>query len=538
MKGYYDIRIRRASTGAVRKYSIHNHIMPGFYDILMAKSVSDNTNSVIDTLVFGDGVGAHSANATVLNGNIVYEKKYNDYNPPTNLSATDASTEFAHELKFNAFNTGEMLTIGEVAIGSRIGSDFVIASLTHIKDANGEPATLILMPGDEIDVTWTFIIARPIFLQGYEPSAPDYLVSNIRTYNDTTNTSIDYEMLTAYPNWHLMGLGRILSLIANRNSLITKTTWVFRKWNNTTLQWDVITPTLAQLKATGLYFWTDETDPLYETPKTLFAPSLLAPIKLSWKRAESSFGRQFTLRMSMNDLYTRWEASFNTPDSKTFEPKVVQSFNIVHTVDASNYYTQLQTTPYVIATVYKNGLVVHNLLADEFGNCKFTVPRRGLKVTDKYVIRAHVNGHQISQEYTYEVPSTDPVNMITSAREVTGGVLQYAPHATMFQLAPSIIGQSYDITVGYELIQGSRTYSPVSYFPDNLDFTKTISFWVTGEFKIGDKFIIRRRNSTTTAIVETFTYEVKSLNTTTIRKAMQSPNDQLLLKVKAYDTTV
>jgi len=538
MKGYYKLRIRRAATGAMREYSFHNHIMPDFYEILMAKSVNDNNNSVIDTLVFGDGIGSHAADATVLNGSIVYEKKYNDYNPPLNLSAAQASTEFAHELHFNAFNTGEILRIGEVAIGARVNGDFKIASLTHIKDANGDPTTLILMPGDEIDVVWTFIVARPLFLPGYETTPLDYLVSNIYSYSNTNRYAIDYEMLTAYPNWHLMGLKRILSLIANRNSLVTKTTWHYQKYNQGSSLWEEIEPTVALLRSGGLRLFTDSADPLYEVPKDLFVPNLLAPVKLSWVQNDAVFGNSFTLKLTLNDLYTRWEASYRTPDSAITEPKVVTMLDVTYTSNATNYETKIQTTPYVLVTVYKNGLVKHNLLADEFGVCRYTVPRKGLLDTDEYLVRAHVNGHQLKQTINYPVPTVEVDNLITCANYVTNGTQQYAPHAVMFSIAPSIVGKTYKVTGASTLVEGARSYTPAIDANSTVfgDITRTLSW--TGDFKIGDKFTISIRDNVTNAIVQTVQFEVRQLLGTNMRNTKQTPSDQLFLKVKAYNVTV
>lgn len=535
MKGYYQIKIRRAATGATRVYNFLNHIMPDFYEILLAKSVNDNSNSVIDTLVFGDGVGSHSTDATVLNGSIVYEKKYNSYQPPINLSATTASTEFLHQLRFNFFITDGMISVGEVAIGARINGEFKIASLTHIKDVNSEPTIMVLMPGDEVDITWNLIIARPTFLDGYEATKPDYLISKVDSYSDTVKYEIDYQMLTAYPNWHLMGLKRIMSLMAERNTLITKTTWNYQLFANSV--WTVIDPTLEQLKSGNVKFGTDHTLSGYTVAKELYVPAILAPVKVSWNKSTSNFSESFLVKLTMEDLYARWEKLFTSKLNNKLPPQVVNILNVNYTTDAVNYNAVIQTTPYVIVTVYKNGTAFKNLLANEFGVCGFKVTRKGLLDTDVYQVKAHVNGYQLLQTVVFPTVTVEP-NLLTADTSIKAGTDGISPHAIFFNVAPSLIGKTYMVKGSINMVAGVRTVFPDLNAPSATygDISRVISF--QGQFIIGDVITINLVDPNNFQILQTAQFEVKNLFTLDTRKQVQDVSEQLLLRVKAYDVEV
>lgn len=534
MKGYYQISIRRAINGAVRLLSFHNHIMPDFFEILMAKQVADNSNSVIDTLVFGDGVGTHPANATALNGSIVYEKKYNDYVPPANLAANLAATEFMHVFRFNGFNTTPgLLQVGEVAIGARVNGEFKIASMIHIQDANGEPSKLILMPGDEIDVTWSLIIARPAYIAGFESAPMDFVTGNTSggVYNGVVVSNIDYEMFVAYPNWQLMGLKRVLALCANRNALVTKTPWEFRYGGI------VVDPTAVQLRA-GITFQTDNTIPGYVAASELYVPSIIGPIRLAWSNTESRFTNALGLKFVLDNLYTRWKNSFRTTYSEKTEPQLVRELIVSYTQVVGGtgiywYNVKIKTAPYAFVTVYKNGSVYKNLLADEFGNCSWDVERTLVLSTDKFTTRAHVEGDQLTHEFMFPAPG-DPAKFLYQASTLRSGEWPYA-QAYWIGVLPSVTGKRFFLEYEFELLPDQQRPNGVTVTNETAtygDVGRIVR--LQGNFYVGDKVTFKLKNSTTNALLETLVLTVDQVNMTNKPAYPKTDiSDQLFLSVKA-----
>lgn len=548
MKGYYQIQIRRAFNGAVRNLNFHNHILPGFYDIQMANSVADNKGTVIDTLAFGDGVGSHPDTATSFNGEKVFEKKYTTYIPPTNLSATSKETEFHHVLTFTTVMT-ESLRVGEIGVGAYVNSTFVLGSMVHIQDANGNPTSILLFPGDELAITWNLIIARPMVVP-YRSNItqPELLTGNVAqtSYNTPLHT-IDYEMFAAYPNWHLMGFNRILNLILERNAMITKTPWGWGNYNNSTGKYDpTTTPTFASLRQ-GAYLITDKTIVGYEKTRHIFIPNFVGPMRTELTRTDLDDWVPSVIKvtLSVDDLYSGWLAAFSSPDGNKPIPTLVNELDVTwvlvggeSTADGAQLFkTTIKTTPFIYITIYKNGVVLLRDITNEFGVFKFN--DKNIKVNDVIMVRAHVRGHQQVREFTVTAPTTEPPGIVGYVGLTTSPRNEYADGSRRLQffVRASLLKRKFRVNVTSVLVpvEGAvrNSVSISSMFINNSYGERYDLMYLDGFHQDGDKFTFKVVDYDTLNPIETYVFTVDGLTgTSTVINKDTATRDLLMYKLK------
>lgn len=543
MKGYYQINIRRASNGAKRTLNFHNHILPGFYDILMAKTVADNKNSVIDTLVFGDGVGTHPDTASTFNGEIVFERTYSNYYPPTNLNPLYKETEFHHTFEFKTILTQQM-RIGEVGVGTRIDGQFVLASMVHIQDANGDPNSIVLFPGDELSVVWNLIIARPVaVLYKATDQQPEMISSSLYSYSNSISHEIDYEMLAAYPNWHVMGIKRILNLVLERNALLTKSRWYWSIYNSTDRVYvEVPNPTKEQLLVTGIELNVDHLDPAYEATKTFFVPHLLGPMRVFWARQEYGdiIPARVNVRMIIQDLYASWVSSFRTPDSKIREPRHVDFLDVNWHLDTETPrvggtpYISIKSIKHVLVTIYQNNRVLIRDMTNEFGHLKVT--HANLAMGDEISVRVHVQGHQLVRTFTLTQPTEEATNVIRySHYEVSPRAYGETSRRAVFVVRASRINKRFVANMTVKQVpaaEGATRGTPrIETTGGYGDMVRMLN--IDGDIIAGDEFTITLRDSISNAVVQTFKHTIQNTAMgTQFHNQKTAPRDTISLKVK------
>lgn len=544
MKGYYQINIRRAYNGAKRTLNFHNHILPGFYDILMAKTVADNKNSVIDTLVFGDGVGTHPDTASTFNGEIVFERTYSNYYPPTNLNPLYKETEFHHTFEFKTILT-EQMRVGEVGVGTRIDGQFVLASMVHIQDANGDPNSILLFPGDELSVVWNLIIARPVaVLYNETDQQPEMIFSSLYSYNNSISHELDYEMLTAYPNWHVMGIKRILNLILERNALLTKSRWYWSVYNSVDRVYvEVPNPTREQLLLTGIEMNADHSDPAYEMTKSFFVPHLLGPMRVFWSRQDytDTIPPRVTIQMIIQDLYASWVSSFRTLDSKIREPRHVDFLDVnwylnTETTRVGGWYIiSIKSIKHALVTIYQNNRVLIRDMTNEFGN--LNVMNSSLAAGDVISVKVHVMGHQLVRTFTLTQPTEESPNLLSySHYEKSPTAYGDKAFRAVFLVNASRINKRFNASMTYVQVpaaEGLQRGTPrlESTGPYGDYGSRTIN--IDGDIVEGDQFTITLRDTVTNAIVQTITHTIKSTKIgTEFHNQKTAPRDTISLKVK------
>lgn len=537
MKGYYQINIRRAFNGAIRTLNFHNHILPGFYDILMAKVVADNKNSVIDTLVFGDGVGSHPDTASTFNGEIVFERTYSNYHPPTNLDPILKESEFHHIFEFKTILT-KQARVGEVGVGSRIDGNFVLASMVHLQDTNGDPTSIVLFPGDELSVIWNLIIARPVVVPYTATTQQPALVSSsLYSYNNMVSHEIDYEMLAAYPNWHVMGLKRILNLVLERNALLTKSEWYWSTYNAVNHVYDrVNNPTMAQL-LTGIELET-LSGGTYESTKRIFIPHLIGPMRVFWNREDYTdvMPLRINIQMVIEDLYASWIKSFRTVHSKITEPKHVDFLNVSWYLDSETATIggipriNIRSIKFALVTIYRNGVVLHRDMTNEFG--LLNVSSNSIVMGDEITVRVHVQGHQLARTFVLEIPTVENPKLIRYSNfEASPRVYGETSRRLVFVIANSSINKRFNVSMSVKQVDTGRSMPKLDMTNGFGDMSRPL--YIDGDIMVGDEFTITLRDSVSNVLVQKLVHIVESIELGSAAiNDLTASRDAISLKIK------
>lgn len=543
MKGYYEINIRRAGTKALRKLSFHNHIKPGLYDILFAKSVSDSTNSVVDTLVLGNGVGEHSDTAKSITGDVVFEKKYNSYTPPTQSMLSSIKTDLIHTFMFSGF-VDEICEVGEVAIGAYVNDVFIAASMIHVQDAMGNPTKITLLPGDEITINWSLAFTRPYVL-ATDGSVPSSEVVVNRYFGSNITTEYDLDLIKSYPNWNLMGYSRITEIIFATNKLLTNTDWFYRVYSATE---NKERPTTADelssypwMSNNNPYITTNFNDPDITPSGVLYIPFILMPLKIinyanNNLTQTTPFTSGFNTVLMVEDAYSDWKKQFADSQIKTL-PTTIDSVSahFYGTIenDTDEDVVVISTTPFVYVTVYVGEERLINGLADEFGKFKFKLPPdRTSTLPKSYTVVAHTHKESKAISFTLEYKD-DPSEMIffSGLDSIT------STKFIRFTCKRSRAGKVYRAVVEYDLVpdEDGNTRENFSVNYDNIGPRITYITTNIDGLRIGDKIKVTLLGSTNNVLHSVFNYTVDSLELTqyhTLQTKQNPYDDHVTVRVK------
>lgn len=519
MKGYYEIKIRRAGTKALRKLAFHNHIKPGLYDILFAKQVNDTTNSVIDTLVLGNGVGEHSDTAKNITGDVVFSKKYNSYMPPNEAMLTNLKSDLLHTFAFSGF-VEEIIEVGEVAVGAYINDVFVAASMIHVQDANGNPTKITLLPGDEISIDWVLTFTRPYLLAtDGRPNSNEVIINT--NYGSNTVSEYDIELVKTYPNWNLMGYSKITEIILATNKLLTNTEWEYRTYVLSVGERKLTDEELKSyewMSTNRPYITTNYDDPNITPSGVAYIPYVLMPLKLirysnNNQTQTTPFTTGFNTVIKIEDAYDEWKRQYASSAVKT-PPTTIDNISVYFygsvDLDKDEDYIVVSTTPFVYVTLYIGDTRFANGIANEFGKFMVTIPvdnKNSAPVT--YTAVAHTHKDVKSTAFTLEYKE-DPSDMIF----FSGAIVITRTNHIRFTCKRSKINAVYRAVVEFDLVPDAdgnpRTFSTLNYNNFGINISNIIL--ELNDFLIGDKIKITLLGSTNNVLHSVFNYTVDTLD--------------------------
>lgn len=407
MKGHYRIEVRRRADGVRKVYNFNNKLTTGFHHILSSKMVTTTTDSVIDTLWLADGMGQHAPTATTFIGSPVAEMKYTDYIPPTNLDAVRNEREFINTFIFTKIIM-DMITVGEVGVGTYIDDELVLASLTFLKDLEGNPVSITLLPGDELTITWTLLLSTPPSLTGITTTS-DYADGTafpnwVSDWSNGYTPSIDFEMFNAYPNWQLCGYKRICDLILARNKIITNTDWAINAYaQRGDGQWELRPVQFNNAHfGVSMYMQTNKNTEGYVLGDRRFIPCFLAPVVYTYR---SGISESIGFKLLGHDYYKVWSEQYGRNLTYPREvPTRVSELSIVQiSTDPKGHNFTIYSDPYVMITLYRDKKVYQQSITDAYGILQVAISiADGLNRTLSWHVKAYIPGHQLIQAFVIE----------------------------------------------------------------------------------------------------------------------------------------
>lgn len=201
MNGHFTIKISREGK-PLATFDFKNMILQTGYEYILNNTAPTNATSVINQCLLGNGTTEPRFTDTTLSGetvgtiSLINTEKYftNYYDSWTNGGYDDDILIHHHYFKTKATT---FATITEIATAISDGVNApILFSKTLLRDREGRPVTYNVGPGDDIDVTYTFMKKR------------DRVMAYGTTYTDTSGDSDRY----GYTNSPLLGVRHELNL--------------------------------------------------------------------------------------------------------------------------------------------------------------------------------------------------------------------------------------------------------------------------------------------------------------------------------------
>lgn len=195
MKGAFGIEVVR--NGRKLRLDFNNRILTSGLDFQNNFSVTNNADSIIKELFFGNSHSVIDSTTTGMAAAPIAVVPYTDYITP---DFSDETAEFFLNRLVFRYEPQSTMVIRQVGTGRKeitnIGgvesTKYHYFSLANLVDAEGKLAELTVYQGDIITVTYDLTIFNYVDLGSY----------------DFRNSDIVWNMVRANPNWQLSGLQR------------------------------------------------------------------------------------------------------------------------------------------------------------------------------------------------------------------------------------------------------------------------------------------------------------------------------------------